>query len=173
VAGRLGIAEATSALVQLLTRPDAALRRAAVGALVRLRNAQALDALQKSLEDSDRDVRITAARGLAALRYAPARERLEQLLDRRMVREADLTEMIAFFEAYGAVANESSVAVLDRILNGRRLLGKENAERRACAAMALGRIGSAAARAALERASGETNPVIRNAVIKALRAGGA
>jgi HEAT repeat protein len=173
VAGRLGISEATPALVQLLTRPDPALRLAAIEALVRLRNAQALDALQKSLEDSDRDVRITAARGLAALRYAPARERLEQMIDGRIVREADLTEMIAFFEAYGAVANESSVAVLDRILNGRRLLGKESAERRACAAMALGHIGSAAARAALERASGETNPVIRNAVIKALRAGGA
>lgn len=169
LAGRLGLSDATVPLVRLLARQDAVLRRVVVEALARMRNAQALDALQASLTDRDREVRIAAARSLAALRYAPARPRLEELLDSRVVREADLTEMIAFFEAYAAVATETSVPLLDRILNGRRLLGKESPEMRACAAMALGRIGTDAARTALERAGSETNPIIRNAVLKALR----
>jgi hypothetical protein len=96
--------------------------------------AQALDALQAALDGRDREVRISAARGLASLRYGPARPRLEELLDSHLVREADLTEKIAFFEAYGAVAGEPGVRMLDRMLNGRRLLGRESPEMRACAA---------------------------------------
>jgi HEAT repeat protein len=85
------------------------------------------------------------------------------------VRDADLTEKIAFFEAYGAVATAESVVMLDRMLNGRRLFGKENPEMRACAAMALGRVGSPGARAALQRAAEDPNPMVRSAVLKALR----
>ena len=93
------------------------------------------------------------------------------MLESRIVRDADLTEKIAFFEAYGAVATADSIALLDRMLNGRKLFGKESPEMRACAAMALGRVGSPAARAALQRSSAETNPIVRNAVMKALRQG--
>jgi HEAT repeat protein len=114
-------------------------------------------------------VRVAAARGLAALRYPPARSKLEQLLESRVIRGTDLTEKIAFFEACAAVGGAASIPLFDRILNGRRLLGKEAPEMRACAAMALGRVGTPDARAALQRASAETNPVIRNAVVKALR----
>src|SRR5690606_2900084 len=107
--------------------------------------------------------------GLATLRYAPARARLQEMLDSRVVRDADLTEKIAFFEAFGAVATADSVAMLDRMLNGRRLFGKESPELRACAAMALGRLGPPAESADLPRWSGEPNPMVRNAGLKALR----
>jgi hypothetical protein len=168
--GQVGIAAATPMLVKLMASPDVELRRAAAEALVRIRNAAALDALQKALADEDRDVRITAARGLATLRYVPARDRIEKMLATRHMRDADLTEKMAFFEAYGAVANEASVGILDRLLNGRRLLAREGAEMRACAALALGRMGTPAAQESLRRARGEANPIIRNAVLKALRA---
>jgi HEAT repeat protein len=114
-------------------------------------------------------VRVSAARALAAVRYQPAREKLTELLDTRMVRDADLTEKIAFFEAFGSVATPESVEMLDRVLNGKRLFGKQSPEMRACAAMALGRVGTPAAREALQRAAAETNPMVRNAVAKALR----
>lgn len=168
--GRLQHAPAVPALIAMLGLPDEAMRRVAVEALVRIRNAPALDALQGALTDEDREVRIAACRGLAALRYPPARKRLQELLDSRLVREADLTEKIAFFEAYGAVADTDSVGMLDRMLNGRKLLGgREAPETRACAAMALGRVGSAAARTALDKAREDANPMVRNAVLKSLR----
>jgi HEAT repeat protein len=85
------------------------------------------------------------------------------------LRAADLTEKIAFFEAFGSVAGVESTTLLDRLLNGRRLFQRESAEIRACAAMALGRIGSPGARAALLKASGDASPMVRNAVTNALR----
>lgn len=169
LAGQLAATEAVSRIGQLLDRPDADVRRTAAEALVRIRNAPALDLLIRALSDSDRDVRITAARGLAAARYQPARAPLEGLIDGATVRDADVTEKLAFFEAFGAVANADGVGRLDRILNGRRLFARESPEMRACAATALGRVNSTAARAALQRAADESNVVVRTAVMKALR----
>jgi hypothetical protein len=169
LAGQLALPGAAGLLGGLLTRPEPSVRRAAVDALIRVRTGAALDALRPALRDADRDVRIAAARGIAAARYGPARSWLVELLASRELRAADLTEQMAVFEAYGAVATPDDTGMLDRMLNGRRLFAKESPELRACAAMALSRIDAPAARDALERARGESNPVVRNAVIKALR----
>lgn len=167
--GRLGVAQSAPLLAELLSRAEPTTRRVIVEALVGIRNSPALDAVQGALVDADRDVRIAAARGLAGLRYAPARTRLEELLDSAIVRDADLTEKIAFFEAYGSVADAESVAMLDRMLNGRKLFGKASPEIRACAAMALGRVRTPAARSALQKAADSSHPIVRNAVLQALR----
>jgi hypothetical protein len=169
VIGQLAHSEAAAPLADLLGHSDAMLRRRVVEALVRIRNSIALEGLMRALSDDDREVRLAAARGIASVRYAPARARLEELLDSRIVRDADLTEKIAFFEAYGSVATGESVKTLDRMLNGRKLFGKESPEMRACAAMALGRVGSNAARASLQQSANDANPIVRNAVMKALR----
>jgi HEAT repeat protein len=132
----------------------------------------ALEALRSALRDSDRDVRVAAARGLAAANYGPARATLESVVSGHSLREADLTEKIAFFEAFGSVAGVESTALLDRLLNGRRLFKRESPEIRACAAMALGRIGSPAARTVLSKAAEDPSPMVRNAVANALRGEG-
>lgn len=169
LAGQVGLAQAVPSIAKLLTHQATATRRAAVEALVQIKSGTALDALQQALEDPEREVRIAAARGLGTLRYQPARARLEQVLQGKIVREADLTEKIAFFEAFGAVANAESVAMLDKMLNGKSLLRKQSPELRACAAMALGKVGTPASRASLERAAKDENPMVRNAVQKAMR----
>jgi len=77
---------------------------------------------------------------------------------------------MALFEAYGALSGDSGVSFLDGILNGKGFLGRrEDAELRACAAMALGRIGTDQAMTCLRQAQGEKDVVVRNAVNKALR----
>ena len=169
LAGQIGLSQAVPAIAALLTNPTMQVRRAAVEALVQIKSGTALDSLQQALEDSEREVRIAAARGLGGLRYQPARARLEEVLQGKIVRDADLTEKIAFFEAFGAVANAESVAMLDKMLNGKSLFRKESPELRACAAMALGKVGTPASRAALEKASRDDNPMVRNAVQKAMR----
>ena len=61
---------------------------------------------------------------------------------------------------------------MDGLLNSRGLFGKkEDVELRACAAMALGRVGSEAAIATLRRAANEKEVLVRNAVNRALRGG--
>jgi hypothetical protein len=163
------LTEAIPALGDLLKHPDANLRRTAVEGLAQLKSASAMEAMLRALSDVDREVRLATARGLGAARYTPARGRLEEIVNSKALRDADLTEQIVFFEAFGSVATPESVDMLDKLLNGRRMFGKESQEIRACAAMALGRVGTPAARAALQRASSESNPMVRNAVSKALR----
>ncbi len=172
LAGKIGIAEAVPGIVAFYGRAGDDLRRTAVEALINIRSAPALDALQDAIEDEDRDVRLTALRGLAALRYLPARARLEKALEGKIVRDADLTEKMAFFEAFGVVATADNIEMLDRLLNGRKLFSRSSPELRACAALALGKINAPAARTALERAADDPQPIVRNAVLKALRRDG-
>lgn len=170
VAGRRGFAAAAPEVARLLARPELPLRLVAVETLLALRSPVAAHALQGALGDAEREARIAAARALAALRYTPARPAVEAAIDSRRLREADLTERIAFFEAFGAVAGEEGVALLDRMLNGKSWLGrKETPEMRACAALGLARSGLPAARRALAAASADTDPVVRSAVGRALR----
>jgi HEAT repeat protein len=64
------------------------------------------------------------------------------------------------------------VTLLDTLLNGRGLFGKrEDTEIRACAAMALGRVGSDAAQASLRKATSDKEVLVRNAVNRGLRGG--
>ncbi|MBW3571982.1 MAG: HEAT repeat domain-containing protein [Gemmatimonadetes bacterium] len=168
--GRLRVVEAGADVARLLQRPEPRVRVAAVESLAELRSPLASAALEPALDDDDREVRVAAARALASLRWAAARPRLEAALDGKRLREADLTERIAFFEAYGGLAGAEGVPLLDRVLNGKSWLGRrETGEMRACAALGLGRIRHPAAEKALTAAAADPDPVVRSAVGRALR----
>ena len=168
--GRLRVTAAAPEVTRLLSRPEAAVRLAAIETLQEIRSPSAAGALEAALEDDDREVRMAAARALGALRYAPARARLEAALDSKRLREAELSERIAFFEAYGGVSGGDGVPVLARILNGKSWLGRrESGEIRACAALGLGRIRHPAAEKSLNAAAADPDPVVRSAVGRALR----
>ncbi len=170
LAGTLRLDGAIPGLTMLTMRPEAAVRLAAVDALVALRTSRAFEPLRRALEDGDRDVRIAAARGLGVMRYGPARATFEALVDGKALREADLTEKIAFFEGYAAVAGANGIELLDRLLNGRSLLGgRQPPEIRACAARGLGIVGTPAAAESLRRAADDRDALVRNAVQGALR----
>jgi hypothetical protein len=170
--GRLGITGAAGDVARLLGRPEPQIRLGAIAAVQELRVATAAGALQNLLADPERDVRIAAARALGALRYPAARSRLEALLGSRRMREADVTERIAVFEAFGSVAGIDGIPVLDRLLNGRGWLGrKETSGVRAAAALSLGRISHASAAEVLTRAANDADPVVRTAVSRSLRPG--
>jgi HEAT repeat protein len=65
---------------------------------------------------------------------------------------------------------EEGVAALDAMLNSHGFLKRRGEpETRACAAMALGKIGTPTALHALERAAGVKEALVRNAVNRALR----
>jgi HEAT repeat protein len=170
LSGQTRLVEAKDELVRLFKKSDAAGRRITIEALAAIGDAGALSAVQEALDDADRDVRITAARALGNANSNAARERLRAAIASKGLREADLTEKIAFFEAYGAIAVQEDLERLDRLLNGRKLLGRESPEMRSCAAMALGRIALPEARTILMKAADEQHPLIRNAVNKALEA---
>ena len=72
---------------------------------------------------------------------------------------------MAFFESYGTLCGDTGVEFLDGLLNSRRFLGKrEPSELRACAAVALGKIGTDRAMEALRRSGNDSDVIVRNAV---------
>jgi HEAT repeat protein len=132
-----------------------------------------MQALERALGDADRDVRIAALRAVGLAGHKPAISRVESLLKGKDIRDADITEKTAIFETYGALCGDSGVPILDEVLNSKGFLGqREDNGLRAAAAMGLGRIGTAKAREALQRSAGDKEPVVRNAVARALRGGG-
>lgn len=175
-AGSLKTPAAAAPLARVLVEGNVTMRQMAVKALTDIGSAGALQALERSIEDSDRDVRVAAVRALGAKAYRGVFNRLDTAIKGKAVREADLTEKMAYFEAYGAMCGDGGVSYLDGILNGKGMFGKrEEPELRACAAMALGRVGTKKAQECLRRAASENEKeiVVRNAVNRALRGGAA
>ncbi len=171
-AGTLKTPAAVAPLGKALQDGDPGLRVAAVQALGEIGSPSALQALERGLDDSERDVRVAAVRALSARTYRPVLAKLDAVVKGRAIRDADLTEKMAVFEAYGALCGEDGVAPLDALLHGKSLFGRrEDSELRACAAVALGRINTPRAQESLRRAANEKDVVVRNAVNRALRGG--
>jgi hypothetical protein len=170
LAGRLKLAAAVPALSQALGHQETVVRAAAVQSLSELAVPGALQGLEKALDDPDREVRLATVRILMVKKHRGALPKITAAIQGKSVRVADLTEKMAFFEAYGSLVGEEGVASLDAMLNsGGFLKRREDPELRACAALALGKIGSPPARQALERAAGAKDALVRNAVSRALR----
>lgn len=170
LAGRLRLNAAPDGMGRLLEEGDRETKLAVVDALTSIATPTALRMLEAAVEDSDRDVRIAAIRFLSSRGHRGAFQRIESAITGGKLRQSDLTEKMAFFEAYGALAGSAGIPLLERLLIPRGLLSRrEDPETRACAAMALGKIRSPEARTVLERASQEKDALVRNAVSRALR----
>lgn len=167
---RLQLQGAVPGLGQTLKHDDQQIRLATVMALAEIASAGAFNELEAALEDPDREVRIQAVRALGAKGYRSALKRVEEAVLDRGLKDADLTERIAFFEAYALIAGETGLKPLSAMLiPGGFFRRKERAEIRACAAIALGKIATPEARAVLEQAANDKELVVRNAVHRALR----
>lgn len=169
-AGGLKTPAAVAPLSKVLEGQDVELRAASVHALSEIGSPSALQALEKAVEDSEREVRVATLRALQARAYRPALPRLESIVKGRAIRDADLSEKMAAFEAYGSLCGNAGVVTLDALLNGKTMFGRrEDAEVRACAAVALGRVATPDAQASLRQSANEKDVVVRTAVARALR----
>lgn len=168
--GRLQLHHAVAGFTEVIGHSDPAVRLAAVQTLAQLGTPGALTLLDRAIDDADKAVRIAAVRAAGQRGYKGALKRIEGVVLGKSVRNMDLTEKMAFFEAYGSIAGTAALKSLSAILLQRGLLKmKAPPETRACAAMALGRIKSPEAREALQKAVDDKDLVVRNAVNRALR----
>ena len=172
--GAMRTAAGVPAMAKVIEHGDREFRLAALSALGDIGSPGALQAMERALSDADRDLRVQAARTLMSRQYRPALQRAEAAVKSKELRDADRTERLTFFELYGSLCGEAGVPYLDSLLNakGGLFARKEDPELRACAAVALGRIGKAAARESQQRADGDKEIVVRNAVTRAMRGGG-
>ncbi|HET6779430.1 MAG TPA: HEAT repeat domain-containing protein [Gemmatimonadales bacterium] len=168
--GRLGVHQAVPGLAETMAHSDSAVRLATVQTLGLLGTPGALTVVDKAIDDSDRNVRLAAVRAAGSRGYKGALRRVEAVVLGKALKDADLTEKMAFFEAYSAIAGLNAVKPLTGILLERKMFRmKEPPEIRACAAMALGRIKAPEARDVLQQALEDKELVVRNAVNRALR----
>jgi len=168
--GRLTVHQAVPGLTETVAHPDPGVRLASVQALAQLATPAAMALLDQAIDDPDRGVRLAAVRAAGARGYKGALKRIEALVLGKAVKEMDLTEKMACFEAYGAIAGAAGLKALSAMLLPRGLLKiKESSETRACAAIAIGRIRSEEAREVLKGAADDKDLVVRNAVSRALR----
>jgi len=165
-------AAAVPALARLMGQPDADVRLAATQALAEIATPGALQQLERTIDDASREVRVAAVRAFAVRVHRPALARIEAAIKGKRLQEADLSEKMVLFEAFGAMCGDGGIPLLDGLLNAKGFFGRrEDPELRACAAMALGRVGSADAIDVLRRASADKEILVRNAVNRALRGG--
>jgi HEAT repeat protein len=168
--GRLALQPAVPGLGELLAHADPAVRLAAVQALEKIGTPGAMGQLERAVDDADRNVRLAGVRAAGARGYKGALKRIEAVVLGKAVKEMDLTEKMAFFEAYGAIAGPPALKTLAGMLLPRGLLKlKQSSDLRACAAIALGKIRTAEAREVLSSAADDKDLVVRNAVNRALR----
>jgi hypothetical protein len=171
-AGSLKAAAAVPALAGTITQGTPELRIAAVTALSQIGSPRAMEALGRALDDEDADIRIAAVRVLANRGHSAAVPRIEARIRTSDVRDGSLAEKMAFFESYGSLCGDAGVGFLSGVLNSRGLFRRrEPAELRACAAIALGKVGTARAIEALQQAGNDSDLIVRNAVSRALRGG--
>jgi hypothetical protein len=161
---------AVPALGKMLTVGEPDMRVAAVNALTEIGSPGAMQMLERAVADEDREVRIVAVRALGARGVRSALPRIEVAIKGRELRDGNLTEKMAFFEAYGLLCGDAGITLLDGLLHAKGFMGKrDDSEIRACAAMALGKIGSAKAMESLNKAATEKDVIVRNAVSRAIR----
>lgn len=170
-AAALKSAAAVPALGKMLTVGEPEMRLSAVTALTEIASAGAMQMLERALIDEDREVRIVAVRALGARNARAAVPRIEATIKGKELRESNLTEKMAFFEAFGLLCGEGGIVLLDGVLHAKGFMGgkRDDSEFRACAAMALGKVASPKAIESLNRAAGEKDIIVRNAVSRAIR----
>jgi HEAT repeat protein len=165
----LGLRGMSDPVVRLIQHEDVGVRSALVPALDAVATAGTMGALVTLLRDSDPDVRIASVKALAERCYQGALATVEETVLQRD-RDLDLTERRAFFEAYGSLAGEDGVSTLRSLLLGGSFgIGRADSDTRACAAIALGRVGSHSARTILLKAVADRDPVVRTTVSRALQ----
>ena len=171
LAGRLKLPGAPEGMGPLLDRGERDLKLAVVEALTTIGSPSATRLLEKAIDDGERDVRITAVKFLGTRGYRNAFPRIEAAVMGAKLKDADLTEKMAFFEAYGSLAGAAGIPTLEKMLvpKGGLLARKADPETRACAAMALGKIRTPAARDVLQKVTQDKEALVRNAVNRALR----
>jgi hypothetical protein len=169
-AGAMKTSAAVASLANTIGHGSPELRLASVAALSEIASPGALQALERALDDEDRDIRVATVRVLGLRNHRAALRSIEAHLRSKALREGALAEKMAFFETYGVLCGDEGVPMLSEILNNRRLLGgREDGELRACAAMALGKVGTDTALGALQKALADRDVIVRNAVSRAVR----
>jgi HEAT repeat protein len=168
---RLKATSTIDTIAKLEKHQDTSVRASASATLAALNTPAAFRKLTRFLSDDDEHVRVFVLEALAHVSFKGALSSLQRMISAEDIEERGLAEKRALFEAYGAVAGSAGVTILAPMLKDSGGLFRKggSSDTRACAAVALGLIGTPGARAALEKGLRDRDPVVSNAARRALR----
>ncbi len=170
IVGRIGLLEAEPFLVELSNRPEDVTRQAAIEALAILGSSVGAGVLSTALSDPQKDIRMAAVKAVVAVRPEGASALLAEIIGKSDIGDRDQGEQMAFMRSYAVLAGDEAVPLLSVILNGRKWWGGRRAPvTRACAARALGVVGSPAAKSALAKSASDKAAPVKSAVRVALK----
>lgn len=170
LARRLQLPEFTPSVTAALAQPDPVTRRAAVQTLAAIGSPDAMAAVARFIADEAGPVRTAVYEALAARPMPAARPALAEQVEARDLETREVAERRALFSAYGLASGSAGVEPMEKILHTKGSWTRRTSpETRACAAVALGLIGTPDAHLALEGARADRDPIVRNAVNQALR----
>ncbi len=151
-----------------LRHPHPKVRQFAVGMLRGYAVGIADRLLGERINDDEIDVRLAAARVAAARRSEPCLRELEHLLNDERTFEREPRELRTLMAAYGAIAGDGAVVLLDKLLSPGFFTRLKALDVQIAAAFALGSIGGPQASAALQKGSRTLNTKVREACRRAL-----
>jgi len=165
----VGDASITSQLRRPLLQSNADIRLEAIRTLEKLGGEGVLELLALVLNDQDPRVRRAAAQALGSFPGTRAVGLLEQITSEKSFINKPLDEKRVLFAALASAGGAGVVPMLAVVLKkGRWFRAAKHNETRACAAYALGLIGTPEATAALERFRDSGPAIVRSACRTAL-----
>ncbi len=163
IAKTLQKAEMSEAVAPAIHHESPGIRRLAIETLSSIGGAPAVRAIAQTLSDPEPEVRTAALVALTARPYRGAEADLRSAIFDGDLETKDVSERRALFVAFAAVTGPAGVPELERVLVGKGLrFRRPSSSTRACAARALGRIGTPAALQALRAVRTDRDPIVRS-----------
>lgn len=174
VLARIGDPRVVQWLEGLVDHPHLGVRKAVLRVVEEIGQPEARELLVLFLHDEDPGVRVAAMKALAKARYQGARETLAAMILSESREGKSFYETRALCDALGSIGGDEVILTLEELLNKRpRWLSLPGSDRDAigiCAVLALKRMGTPRAVAALEAGQARWSKGVRKACAKALAA---
>lgn len=167
----IGDKRAVEYLLKTIRHPDMRVRREIIKTLGEIKAPQAVSTLRDHLNDPDPQIRIATVRALGGIHTEAAKRLLLQRINTKDFLHRGLEEKKEYFEVLSSWKDEEVIEFLVKTLKKNALFNRaKNFENRACAAYALGLIGSKEHLKILKKYADSGNPVfrehVRNAIIR-------
>ena len=172
ILGKIGDPKSLDQFRQLVTHPEARIRKELVSVLDGMQDVKSRKLLMMCLHDSDIDIRLQVVRSLTNAQYEPAQQAFIEIINGKDFQNWDLSEKREWFKALGRIGGNAMIALFGGFLREGMSSGwfkKANKEEMAlCAVEGLRRIGSEEARAVLMKGQQAFVKRIRDACTRAL-----
>lgn len=165
----IGDKRALEYLLKTIRHPDMRVRREVIKTLGEIKAPQSVSILRDHLNDPDPQIRIATVRALGAIHTEAAKRLLLQRLSTKDFLQRGLEEKKEYFEVLATWKDQEVIDFLLKTLKKNTLFNRaKNYENRACAAYALGLIGSKEHLKILRKYADSGNPVFRDHVRNAI-----